>query len=386
MTSKIALAVLKNVQDLETFTSRDVVTYFPAVPFSIIKESIKELVEEKKVFSYGVKRGTFYSVKPGLGEEDKSDELNPRMIEDVEKFVMARRDFSSSDLFAEFPHHQEHILRKILVHLRDDKNVLHLHGHGKASIWSQHETLPDEEEIVNEDQDNLKAQILEFAQKNLRWFKRSELDELFSTTAYEIRQALYALMDDGEIQMRGEKRSTEYAYCEVEDTSDEEEETGEVKANPELKQTVLEHIKKVGIATIPQLMEKFSTSRIAIVASLRELEEEEHIYHEGIKKTSKYIHKDVDVSKVETIVKEIREERKEPEVEKAIDKLSSLLLISSAVYVMFITSTKKYELRSFNTLQGGATVLFSSEDPMEVLQELFNLTKATKGVEHEHVI
>lgn len=376
MTSKIASAILTKITDTTSFTARDVAGFFPAVPFGILKDSIKELVEEKKVFTYGIKRGTFYSTNPNLNTDEKEDELNPLLISEVETFVLGRQEFSSSDLFSTFPGHQEHILRKILIFLRDEKKMIHLHGHGKSSIWSQHSELPDTSNEEEEIDQELTAKILDFAKLNMRWFKRSELDNLFEASAYDVRQALYGLMDDGEIQMRGEKRSTEYAYCEVIDTVDETEE-GEQKADPVLKQNVLAHIEASRIVTIPQLIEKFDTARPNIVLALRELEEEGEIYHEGIKKTSKYIHKNVPTSAAESIAKEIREEKKDEEraIKKPVDELSSLLRCNSAVYIIFIDGTQKYELRCVNTLQGGTKTLFSSADAAEVCEQMFELTK-----------
>jgi transcription initiation factor IIE alpha subunit len=377
VTSKIASAILNNIKDTTSFTARDVAGFFPAVPFSILKDAIKELVEEKKIFTYGVKRGTFYSTNPNLNTDEKEDELNPLLISEVEAFVLGRQEFSSSDLFSTFPGHQEHILRKILIFLRDEKKMIYLHGHGKSSIWSQYSELPDTSEEKEEINQELTAKILDFAKRNMRWFKRSELDNLFEASAYDVRQALYSLMDDGEIQMRGEKRSTEYAYCEVIDTVNETEEEGERKADPVLKQNILAHIEASRIVTIPQLIEKFDTARPNIVLALRELEEEGEIYHEGIKKTSKYIHKNVSPSAAESIAKEIREEKKDEEraIEKPIDELSSLLRCNSAVYIIFIDGTQKYELRCVNALQGVTKTLFSSANAAEVCEQMFELTK-----------
>ena len=373
MTSKIATAILSKIGNLKQFTTRDIAGHFPAVPFSIIKDAFKELVEEKKLFAYGVKRGTFYSTDPKL-EEEKNDEINPDLINEIRTFVLNRNDFSSSDVFATFPNVQEHILRKILIFLRDEEKIIHLHGHGKSSIWSKHNELPDEE-IPEEINQELSSKILDFAKSNLRWFKRSELDNLFEVTPYEIRQALYSLMDDGEIQIRGEKRSTEYAYCEVLDTVEEIEE-GEVKADPVLKNKIFTLITEARVVTIPQLIEKFDSARTSIVLALRELEEAGEIYHEGVKKTSRYIHKDVPVTAADTITKEIREEKKvEKVIFQPIDELSKLLHYSSAVYITFINEKLRYELRSVNALQGGVTILAASENPEEVCERLFELTK-----------
>lgn len=375
MTSKIAIAVLNSIKDTTSFTSRDAAGYFPAVPFNIIKESIKELVEEKKVFSYGVKRGTFYSTNPNLNDAEKEEELSPKLIQEVEEFVLSLKDFSSSDLFTKFPQHQEHILRKILIFLRDEKGVIHLHGHGKSSIWSQHSELPDEE-VAPEINQELNTKILDFAKANPRWFKRSELDSILDASPYEIRQALYGLMDDGEIQIRGERRSTEYAYFEVMSIEDEETTEDEAKADTILKQNVLEFIATSKVVTVPQLIEKFNTARTDIVLALRELEEEGEIYHEGVKKTSRYIHKDVPVSKADTITKEVREEKKEERLSfQPIDELSKLLHFNSAVYIIFINDTQKYELRTVNALQGGVKVITTSENAEEVCEKMFELTK-----------
>ena len=382
MTSKIALAVLNHVKDVPSFVTREVFSYFPAVPQSYIKDAIKELIEDKKVFVYGAKRGTFYSVNLNFGEEEKSDELSPKLIIEVENFVADKRDFSSSDLFAALPGHPDHILRKVLVHLRDDKGTLFLHGHGKTSIWSKHAELPEEEETPDEKVDSLKEEVLKFAQENLRWFKRSELDKILEeNSAYEIRQALFSLMDDGEIQMRGEKRSTEYAYYEVLDAEEGEEEEVEIKADPVLKEKLLDHIKTAGVITVPDLIKKFELARNVIMIVLRELEDEEEIYHEGIKKTSRYIHKDTPTSKVDVILKENKDEKKEF-VDKSIDKLSTYLATSN-VYIIFINSSKKYELRQLNCMSGSVNILFADEDSNKVAQELFELTK---GVEVEPVI
>ena len=375
MTSKIATAILHNIQNAISFTTRDVAGFFPAVPFSILKESIKELVDEKKVFVYGVKRGTYYSTNSSLQIGEKDDELNPQLIQVVEQFIASRKEFSSSDLFAAFPTYQEHILRKVLIFLRDEKGILFLHGHGKSSIWSKHDVMPDEEPVNEEINMELRGKILDFAKINLRWFKRSELDDMFEASAYEVRQTLYGLMDDGEIQMRGERRSTEYAYCEVEDGSSENEEE-EANANPILKQKVLTLINELKVVTVPQLIEKLSDTRPNIVLALRELEEAGEIYHEGIKKSSRYIHKDVPVNKADTIVKEIREEKKEEKIlTKPLDELQALLRVNSAVYIIFINDTQLYELRCVNALEGGTKTLFSSINAEEVIVQLFTLTK-----------
>ena len=149
--SKIAGGVLNHVKDLLSFTKRDIASYFPAVPFSILKEAVEELCENKQVFKYGEKRGRFYSVNPNYNElnPQEEEELNPKLITEVEKFVLSKKDFTSSDVFTEFPNHPEHIIRKVLVYLRDDKGIIFLRGHGKGSIWSQHE-IPLEDPINEE--------------------------------------------------------------------------------------------------------------------------------------------------------------------------------------------------------------------------------------------
>ena len=40
--SKIAGAVFNHIKDLRSFTTRDIASYFPAVPFNILKEAVKE--------------------------------------------------------------------------------------------------------------------------------------------------------------------------------------------------------------------------------------------------------------------------------------------------------------------------------------------------------
>jgi hypothetical protein len=375
VTSKIASAILNNIQNTISFTTRDVAGFFPAVPFGILKDSIKELVEEKKVFVYGVKRGTYYSTNPNLQDGEKDDELNPQLIKVVEQFVMSRKEFSSSDLFTALPNYQEHILRKVLIFLRDEKGILHLHGHGKSSIWSQHSELPEEAPINEEINMELRSKILDFAKANARWFKRSELDDMFEASAYEVRQTLYGLMDDGEIQMRGERRSTEYAYCEVVDEAPQDEDE-EIKADPIIKQNVLALINELKVVTIPQLIEKLNEARPNIALALRELEEAGEIYHEGVKKSSRYIHKDVPINKADTIVKEIREEKKEEKLlEKPIDELSALLRVNSAVYIIFINDTRMYELRTVNILAGGTKTLLASKNAEEVCEKMLQLTK-----------
>ena len=382
--SKIAGAVFNHIKDLRSFTTRDIASYFPAVPFNILKEAVKELWEANQITAYGEKRGRIYSVNSKLNEteQQEEEELSPKLIAAVEKFVLSKQDFTSSEVFTEFPNHPEHIVRKVLVYLRDDKGIIFLRGHGKASIWSQHE-VPLEAPIIEEETSNdLKDEILKFAKTNLRWFKRSELDDIIDSSPYELRQALYSLMDDGEIQMRGERRTTEYAYCEVLDGAEsitEEEEDQEIPADPELTRKILEHIIKVGVVTIPQLVLQLNETRANIKQSLKALENQEEIYHEGIKKSSKYIHKNITPTKADVIVKENRDE-KEVIKEKAIDELSALLLRNSAVYVMYSNSSSKYELRCTNPIQGGPRIIFASEDPESVLNKLMSMTK---GVEVE---
>ena len=52
-----------------------------------------------------------------------------------------------------------------------------------------------------------------------------------------------------------------------------------------------------------------------------------------------------------------------------------MLHYSSAVYITFINEKLRYELRSVNALQGGVTILAASENPEEVCERLFELTK-----------
>ena len=376
MTSKIAQAIFKHVNGIPSFTTRDIPSYFPAIPFGLLKEAVKELVDEGMVFKFGEKRGTFYSTNANFTEaEVDTEEISPKLIEEVEKFIANRQEFVSSDLFAHLPNHPDHILRKVLVYLRDEKGIVFLHGHGKSSIWSKFKELPEEEE-QDEQPSELKELILKFAKANPRWFKRSELDDIIDASAYEIRNALYDLMSDGEIQMRGERRSTEYAYAEVVDEEEIADEGGEHKADPELKKIVFAHFEEVGVLTIPLLIEKFSVPRIKMVEVLRELEVEEQIYHEGIKKTSRYIHKDVTEDKVIKIIKEQKNEKEEGKIfDKPIDRLSTLFLVNSTVYITYVNSSKKYELRAIGKNYSGGKTLFAHENPEEVIAELFSLTK-----------
>ena len=157
---------------------------------------------------------------------------------------------------------------------------------------------------------------------------------------------------------------------------DDEDENGEEKADPELSKNILAHIESVGVVTIPQLIEKFSVARTHIVRCLRELEEQEQIYHEGMKKTSRYIHKDHTEVKNEDKPKAAKTNDPETLVAaKAIDRLSSLLLVNSAVYITFINASKKYELRCVNGEHHGATKLFASENADAVINELMKYIK-----------
>ena len=235
-----------------------------------------------------------------------------------------------------------------------------------------------EKDEESKNDDDLKQNILNFAQNNLRWFKRSELDELFpDESVYALRQSLFSLIEDGELHYRGEKRTMEYASILLEDTEEEE------VVDTELTKLILAYIEEVGVVTVPQLIEKFNVARSYIVTSLRELEEEEQIYHEGIKKSSRYVHMNYTPPKPEVKDKvKVTDNEKAKILPKSIDRLSELLLVNNAVYVTYINESKKYELRTVNGVFGGARVLFAHEDPALVVDQLSIMMK---GVELESV-
>lgn len=251
----------------------------------------------------------------------------PKEFEDkILRLAQSQQTFTTKDVFTAYPNNQEFMLRYALNNLRIDKKIF-MHGNKRGAFYSTSinviENKIEEKPIVNSD---IKNKILQYQNRLTDWFKRADLN--IEAQPIEILKTLKELESDGLITIRGAARWTEYRFGKRD--ARKEIAVTTTQGDDNLKSTILSFIKNKKVVTMPMLIEELELQRYKILPVLQQLEQEEEIRHEGVKKSSKYIYKTVSCKEVEEIVSKLHEEAK---VEECIDELSEFLCSDDATCI-----------------------------------------------------
>lgn len=264
--------------------------------------------------------------------EQEQNQLNvpQEIIDKIIRFSDKNDTFTTKQLFETYPNNPEHLLRSGLVILRNQQKV-YMYGNKRGAYYSKNKDIDTNAVVANSEHVksstviNLKDVIIENTKKfNGNWFKRPDL-VINDAPIPSVIESLKELIAEGKIDVRGAKRWTEYRVS-CSDGNKVVTEDNDNKNIPqssnEARDSILSFIKEKRIVTIPMLIDKLEIQRYVIVKVLDELVEQEEIWHEGIKKSSKYIHKSVNASEIDEIINQLQEEKS---ITVNIDELSSFL-------------------------------------------------------------
>lgn len=304
-------------------------------------------------------------------------DVAPELEQKVYKIALAHDTFTTKQVFEVYPDNPEFLLRYALNNLRIDKKIF-MYGNKRGAYYSiksdcggncseaQVTTKSDKCNDVN-----LKESITSQALQFNRWFKRTELEcgELSIPT---ILTTIKELLAEGILVTQGSMRWTEYKHKNVSEAnalvSDTSTSNTRRSTDATLKPDILKFIKDNKVATIPMISDKFNLQRYMIIPIINQLVEEEEIWHEGLGRASKYIHKDTPYSEVEKTVQGLIIQRK---IDQEVDDLSDFLCSDEVTCVSIgfnkddvfevksIASSYVKENNSFSNISDGIKYLVS---------------------------
>jgi hypothetical protein len=302
-------------------------------------------------------------------------EVPDELLIKVMRFAKEHDTFTTKQLFEAYPNNQEFLLRYAIQNLRIEEKI-YMFGNKRGAYYSINPNAGSEKEDLepaDPDKPNsyaskeVKELILAEAKKrNGLYFKRSELGLEEKYPIHVVIASMKQLIEDGELEVQGIRRWTEYRYSKGTEKPVTQDKPTEKNIDGNFEEKLLNYIIKAKVVTIPMLVEHFDMQRYNIIPALDSLVEKEEIYHEGNKRSSKYIHKDVPYTQVEKIVDELTEDRK---ITAQIDALSEFLYADEFSSVgIGLNREDKFELKfihsgmiinrkTFDTLALGLTEL-----------------------------
>lgn len=316
--------------------------------------------------------------------EQEQNQLNvpQEIIDKIIRFSDNHETFTTKQLFESYPNNPEHLLRSGLVILRNQEKV-YMYGNKRGAYYSKNKNIDTNAVATNLEHAksfnviNLKDVILENAKKfNGNWFKRPDL-VINDAPIPSVIESLKDLIAEGKIDVRGAKRWTEYKLSGSDNvTAKDVENTGIVaQSTDKAKESILNFIKEKRIVTIPMLIDKLEIQRYVVVKVLDELVEQEEIWHEGIKKSSKYIYKTVNVTEIDDIVNQLQEEKS---IVTSIDELSSFLHSDDNTVVTIGNNTKQEPVITF-IKYGEKVHEIKFKNMEELIKSVYNLTEIKNG-------
>jgi len=307
-----------------------------------------------------------------MSDELVRREVPQEMMDKVLKFAQANERFTTKELFTKFENNPEFLLRYALNNLRIDKAIL-MYGNKRGSFYSTNFNLSAGESSATEpgsSSSDLKTRILELAKKQSGWFARTDLG-IDDVSIPAILTIIKELIEEKQLESQGALRWTKYRIFNAEAIAEEDEEV----TSSDIYSDILDFIKKRKVVTIPMIIDELEFSRVDIVNVLSRLEDQEEIYHEGIKKSSKYIYKTVQSDEVETIMAQLSKERK---IEERIDDLSSFL-VSEEATAMSIGLDENEIMQVKFMRNGSINRLEKFEDLLNGLKFIYGLTEMKHG-------
>lgn len=317
--------------------------------------------------------------------EQEQNQINvpQEIIDKVVRFSDNHETFTTKQLFEAYPNNPEHLLRSALVILRNNKKVF-MYGNKRGAYYSKNNNI--DTNAVSENNENKKATIMtslkevimEKANKlNGNWFKRPDL-VIEEASIPSVIESLKELISDGKIITRGAKRWTEYKVSDGSNSTETQKDNNDkqnITTNDDIKETILNFIKQKRIVTIPMIVEKLEIQRYVVVKVLDELIEKEEIWHEGIKKSSKYIYKTVNVTEIDGIVADLQEERS---IVTSIDDLSTFLHSDDNTVITIGYNTKLKPVINF--VSHGERIKEKEFETIEdLLKAVYDLTELKNG-------
>lgn len=269
--------------------------------------------------------------------------------EKVLKFANEKIKFTIKEVFEKYSNNPEFLLRYAINNLRID-NKIFIHGNKRGAYYSinkNEESDNIENKHIEEEKNNssLRERILKNAKED--WFTRPQLN-IEDVSIPIVLKVINELVLEGKLDIRGSRRWTEYKLINIHSnqtstTETEKNKTIKEEKSENIKNNILEYIKNNKVATIPMIIEEFELQRYVIVPILEELCKEEVIYHEGIKKSSKYIYHTVNSTEVEKIVHKLNEDRR---LDQQIDALSEFLIYEETAAISIgLNADEKLEFK-----------------------------------------
>jgi predicted transcriptional regulator len=300
----------------------------------------------------------------GIEKKDIPIELEEKIL----KFASTKETFTTKDLFEKYPNNPEFVLRYALNNLRIE-NRIQMIGNKKGAYYTSNMNLKEEVEVsetFNTSNSDLKQRILDLSEKFPGWWARTELG-IDDVSVPNILSSIKELIEEKKVESQGSLRWTKYRLVGKGDSESEEVKESKNDTPSNNYSDILDFIKKRKIVTIPMVVEELELSRSDIIDVLNKLCNEEEIYHEGIRKSSKYIYKTVSCNEVESIMAELTKERR---IEERIDELSNFLISDEATaisiglnkddifQIKFMKNGTINQLKKFENIKDGISFIY----------------------------
>jgi predicted transcriptional regulator len=300
----------------------------------------------------------------GIEKKDIPIELEEKIL----KFASTKETFTTKDLFEKYPNNPEFVLRYALNSLRIE-NRIQMIGNKKGAYYTSNMNLKEEVEVsetFNTSNSDLKQRILDLSEKFPGWWARTELG-IDDVSVPNILSSIKELIEEKKVESQGSLRWTKYRLVGKGDSESEEVKESKNDTPSNNYSDILDFIKKRKIVTIPMVVEELELSRSDIIDVLNKLCNEEEIYHEGIRKSSKYIYKTVSCNEVESIMAELTKERR---IEERIDELSNFLISDEATaisiglnkddifQIKFMKNGTINQLKKFENIKDGISFIY----------------------------
>lgn len=303
-----------------------------------------------------------------LDKKEVPEEFESKIL----AFAQTKDTFTTKDVFQKFENNPEFLLRYALNNLRIDNKIC-MYGNKKGAYYSVNFNLSETvegQDSPKPDNSDLKQRILDLSSKLTGWFSRTDL-KIEDVSIPVVLSAIKELVQEEKLDIQGELRWTKYRLV-TEESEKEEEELSSSGAYSD----ILDFIKKRKVVTVPMIIEELEMPRYDIIEILNKLCEDEEIYHEGVKKASKYIYKTVLSHELEKITDQLKQDRK---VEQRIDELSRFLICDEE-YTAISIGMNTDEVLQVKFLQNGITSrLEQFEDLTKGIKFIYQLTDVKNG-------
>lgn len=298
-------------------------------------------------------------------------EVPEEMEQKVFAFAQTKERFSTKEVFEKFPNNPEFLLRYALNNLRIDNKIC-MYGNKRGAYYSTNFNLTQTTQEADQPKSNnsdLKQRILDLAGQQNGWFSRTDL-KIDDVSVPVVLATIKQLIEEQKLETEGALRWTTYRLIGNTNNQKINKPSGD-----QLSKDILEFIKRKKVVTVPMIIEELAVPRYDIMDVLHRLCEEEEIYHEGVKKSSKYIYKTVSINEVDSLTSQLNEERK---LDQRIDELSNFLISDESTAVSIGMNSD--EVLQIKFLKNGSTSdMLKFSDVKEGLKHIYNMTEVKNG-------